>query len=63
MKIDITKPIYARDKEDGKVYLVDGLYFPLGKISGKDITIYNEDDDLSEWRSIEDVELMQDEYE
>lgn len=61
MKFDITKPIYAKDKDDGKTYLVDGLFFPLGKSSGKDITIENEEENISEWRSIEDVELFQDE--
>lgn len=61
MKFDIFKPIYARDREGGKVYRVDGLFFPLGKPSGKDLTIDNTEENLSEWRSIEDVELFQDE--
>ena len=61
MKFDIFKPIYARDREDGKVYCVDGLFFPLGKPSGKDLTTDNTEENLSEWRSIEDVELFQDE--
>lgn len=58
MTFDLTKPIYAKDKDDGKVYLVDAIYFPLEKPSGKDITI-DVGDGVCEWRSINDVELFQ----
>lgn len=57
MKVDLSKKLLCIDKEDGEVYKVTGIYFPLGKPSGKDITIETEED-LDEWRSIDDVELL-----
>jgi hypothetical protein len=56
MFIDITKELYVRDKADNEIYKVTALFFPLGKPSGKDITI--DCDNSDEWRSIEDVELI-----
>lgn len=54
---DLKKPIYAKDKEDGKTYFVESINFPLGSPSGKDITVKTED--VYEWRSIDEVELFQ----
>ena len=59
LTFDLKKPIYAKDKEEGRVYLVDAVFFPLGKVSGKDISIFNKGEDYYEWRSIEEVELFQ----
>lgn len=57
---NLNKPIYAKDVETGKECLVSGIFLPLGKPSGKDISICVEDD-LCEWRSIGEVELIQNE--
>lgn len=57
MRIDINKPLYCIDKETGEKFLVDAIFLPLGKPSGKDITVEVEDD-LSEWRSINEVDLI-----
>lgn len=57
---DFNRPIYAKDKEDGKLYLVDAVFFPLGKPSEKDVVIIAGEDN-TEWRSIDEVELLQDE--
>lgn len=58
--IDLTKPIYTKDKDDGEVNLVDSIHLPLGKPSGKDIAVIaNDDNELIEWRAIDDVELFQ----
>ena len=35
MMIDISKPIYAKDKNTGKVHPVTAIYFPLGSLSGE----------------------------
>lgn len=56
MKIDTEKELYCRDKDDGGIYKVTAIFFPLGKLSGKDITI--EVGDIDEWRSIDDIELI-----
>lgn len=58
MKIDISKDLYCIDKWDKRTYKVTGVFFPLGKPSGKDITIEIEKD-LDEWRAIDEVELIQ----
>lgn len=58
MKVDLSKELLCLDKEDGKVYKITGIFLPLGKLSGKDITIEIEDD-LDEWRSIDDIELLE----
>ena len=47
------------DINDKKMHDVISLEFPLGSPSGKDITIYNPDEDYYEWRSIVDGHLMQ----
>ena len=57
MKIDINKPLYCIDKETGEKFLVDGIFFPLGKPSGKDITIRVEEDTV-EWRWINEIEII-----
>jgi hypothetical protein len=57
--INIFKKLYAKDKDDNEVRLVTSIYFPLGKNSGKDLTVSC--GDIDEWRSIEDVDLIQDE--
>ncbi len=57
MKIDINKPLYCIDKETGKKFLVDAIFFPLGKPSGKDITIRVEKDTV-EWRAIDEVDII-----
>ena len=57
MKIDINKPLYCIDKETGEKFLVDGIFFPLGKPSGKDITIRVEEDTV-EWRCIDEIEVI-----
>ena len=57
MKIDIFKPLYCIDKETKKKHLVESINFPLDKPSGKDLTIEVEDN-LLEWRSIRDVEIL-----
>lgn len=50
--------LIAIEKETGKIYEVDGIFLPLGKPSGKDITVVSkEDPDVSEWRSINEVEI------
>lgn len=54
--IDIHKPLYAVDT-GGKMYLVTGLFFPLGSSGGKDITVAV--GDLDEWKSADEVRLMQ----
>lgn len=55
---DLTKPIYAKEKETEEIFAVDGIYLPLGRPSGKDITVAT-DDGTSEWRSIDEIELIQ----
>lgn len=40
MIIDINKELYCIDNEDGKKYKIDGIHFPLGKPSGKDMSIH-----------------------
>lgn len=57
MKIDINKPLYCIDKETGGKFLVDGIFFPLGKPSGKDITIIVEEDTV-EWRCITEIDII-----
>lgn len=57
MILNIRKDIYAKDKEDGKIYKITGIFLPLGKPSGKDITIEIEPD-LDEWRTIDEIELI-----
>lgn len=47
----------AWDKEDKCMVEVDSIHFPLGKPSGKDITVYNRESDCYEW--IYNYELMQ----
>lgn len=57
IKVDINKPLYCIDKETGGKFLVDAIFFPLGKASGKDITIEIEEK-LSEWRAIDEVDII-----
>lgn len=57
MTIDLSKSLYCIDKVTDKVRLIDGIFFPIGKDSGKDIAVLVEDD-LSEWRSINDVVII-----
>ena len=45
------------DKEEKQMKSVDSIHFPLGKSSGKDISVYNEKEDYYEW--IYDYEWMQ----
>jgi len=48
------------DREEKLMYEVSSIYFPLGCKSGKDIGVVSkENPDVSEWRSINDVELLQ----
>jgi uncharacterized phage protein (TIGR01671 family) len=49
----------AWDKEEKKFYDVVSINFPLGKPSGKDIEVICDDENVTEWRSIKDVELLQ----
>lgn len=57
MIININKELYCIDNGDGKKHKIDSIHFPLNKPSGKDIAIEVEED-LLEWRSIEDVEII-----
>lgn len=57
MEININKSLYCIDRETGKKFLVDAIFFPLGKPSGKDLTVETESD-LSEWRAIKEVEMI-----
>jgi len=57
LEIDMNKPLYCIDKETGEKFLVDGIFFPLGKPSGKDITIRVEKD-MVEWRTIDEIEIL-----
>lgn len=57
MIVDLSKELYCKDKDDGKLYKINSIYFPLGSPSGKDISIEVEDD-LLEWRSIKDIEII-----
>lgn len=50
--------LVAVDKETQECYTVDSIHFPLGKPSGKDIAVISNDDyDLLEWRSIDEVAI------
>lgn len=52
--------LVAVDKETQECYTVDSIHFPLGKPSGKDIAVISNDDyDLLEWRSIDEVDMYQ----
>ena len=44
------------DKEEKQIKNVDSIHFPLGKSSGKDISIYNEKEDCYEW--VYDYKIM-----
>ncbi len=57
MKIDISKPLYCIDKQTDKQHKIDAIFFPLGKASGKDVII-NINDNYGEWRSIDDIEII-----
>lgn len=48
--------LIAVDKETQEVFKVTAIFYPLGKPSGKDITIEVEKD-LDEWRSIDEVDI------
>jgi len=56
MILYISKEIFAIDKGTREMHRVSGIFFPLGKPSGKDITITT--DYCDEWRSIDEIELM-----
>ena len=45
------------DKDEKLMKEIDGIYFPLGKPSSKDVTAYNGEAECYEW--IYDYELMQ----
>ena len=45
------------DKENKCILDVESIYFPLGKPSGKDISVYNKEADCYEW--VYDYNLMQ----
>lgn len=45
------------DNEDKYIKKVDSIDFPLGKPSGKDVCVYNQQEDYYEW--IYDYELME----
>lgn len=48
------------DKYEQQMYEVCSIYFPLGTQGGKDIGIISKEDaDLSEWRSVDEVDLLQ----
>lgn len=52
--------LMALDKETKEFYIVDSIHFPLGKPSGKDIAVISkEDNEVVEWRSIDDVDIYQ----
>ncbi len=57
MKIDISKPLYCIDKDTKEKLLVDAIFFPLGKPSGKDVAVVVEEES-SEWRAIEEVIII-----
>lgn len=57
MIIDLSKELYCKDKDDRKLYKINSIHFPLGSPSGKDVSIEVEDD-LLEWRSVDDVEIL-----
>lgn len=56
MLIDIYKPLYCIDKDTGEKHNITAIFFPLGKESGKDITIDTGESD--EWRAIDEVEIL-----
>lgn len=56
MNIDLDKPLYAKDKDTGKIHPVCSINFPLLSPSGKDLTVCIGDD--CEWRAFNDIELM-----
>ena len=48
----------AIDKESKETHEVESIWFPLGKPSGKDVSVVSkEDTELTEWRSIDDVDI------
>ncbi|MDD3393796.1 MAG: hypothetical protein PHG19_04030 [Anaerotignum sp.] len=58
---DLSRPIYAFEKE--KKMLVNSIHFPLGSHGGKDISVVSHDDSsVCEWRSFEEVTLIQRDY-
>lgn len=56
--LDKDTKMIAIDKETKECYTVESVWFPLGKQSGKDISVISkEDKELTEWRSIDKVDL------
>jgi hypothetical protein len=54
--------LVAVEKETGRCYVVESIFFPLGKPSGKDVVITiptDDDSEYGEWRSINEVDIKQ----
>lgn len=52
--------LIAIDKETQEMFSVDSIHLPLGKPSGKDVTVISrQDGELTEWRSIDEVDIYE----
>lgn len=56
MRIDLEKPLYAKDNDDSSIHPVCSIEIPMGNKSGKDFVVTAGDD--FEWRSIEDATFL-----
>jgi hypothetical protein len=59
MKFDKHLKLIAIHKETAEEYEVCMICFPLGRPSGKDVAVTSKDDnDLTEWMSIDEVIIV-----
>jgi hypothetical protein len=63
MLFDKKLKLVAIDKETKERFIIEAIYLPLGKPSGKDIVVIiptEDESECSEWRSIDEVDIVDD---
>jgi len=56
MRIDLEKPLYAKDNDDSSIHPVCSIEIPMGNKSGKDFIVLV--GECYEWRSINDSKFI-----